>query len=133
MAQIKVVGNAVVFQSAMKLEDLVKIQKYKSDALSVKGGEDGKEILFSVIPVPGCMGEVNASEVVFGQKANDGLATVTAILPVIPEDEAELKEVLADKLGAALTYMNELEAKLPDVLKQVNEERNAVMEAIEIG
>lgn len=133
MAQIKVMGNAVVFQSSMKLEDLELVQKYRSEALSVKGGEEGKEILFTVVPATGTIGDVNDAVVMFGQKSNGGLATVTKLIPCMPDSEGELKELLADKLGAALGYMNKLEETLPAVLEEVKAERAAVMEAIEVA
>ena len=43
MAKIVIAGDAVVVTSAMKLEDIKTIEKYRPKELVLKGGEDGKE------------------------------------------------------------------------------------------
>lgn len=48
MAKIVIAGDAVVVTSAIKLEDLRNIKKYRPAALILKGGEDGKEPIFAV-------------------------------------------------------------------------------------
>lgn len=135
MAKINVMGNAVVFQSAMKLEDLEQVKKYRPEALCVKGGEDGKEILFVCTTAPGTMGDVDDKCVIFGQASHDEekLATITKVVANMPDSQEEIKSLLADKLGAALNYMNKLEASLPAVLEEVKKEREAVLEAIEVA
>lgn len=132
MAKIQVVGNAVVFSSSMKMEDLVKIQKYNSQALTLKDEDD--EVKFICTTNPGTLGCVTNDMVVFGGTSNDDkkVATVTMLLEKEYEPDA-LKEMLADKIGAAMTCMNELEKSLPDVLKKVNEDRAAVMGAISLA
>ena len=42
MAKITIAGDAVVVTSALKLEDIKTIEKYRRNALVLKGGEDGK-------------------------------------------------------------------------------------------
>lgn len=135
MAKIKVMGNAVVFQSEMKLEDIELVKKYRPDALCVKGGADGEEILFVCTTAANGCGDIDNECVVFGGATlDDGKkATVTKLLCDVPGSAGELKELLADKIGAAVTYMNQLEAVLPTVIEEVKAERAAVMEAMEIG
>ena len=48
MAKIVIAGDAVVVTSAMKLEDIKTIEKYRPKELVLKGGEDGKEPIFGV-------------------------------------------------------------------------------------
>lgn len=48
MAKIVIAGDAVVVTSAMKLEDIKTIEKYRPKELVLKGGEDGKEAIHSV-------------------------------------------------------------------------------------
>ncbi len=43
MAKVKTMGQAIVVVSEVKLEDIKKIQKYRPEALVLKGGEDNKE------------------------------------------------------------------------------------------
>ena len=47
MAKITIAGDAAVVTSAMKLEDIKTIEKYRPKELVLKGGEDGKEPIFS--------------------------------------------------------------------------------------
>lgn len=134
MAKIYVCGNAVLFQSEMKLDDLVKIKKYRPEALCVKGGKDNEDLLFVATTAPGCMGDVDADGAIFGKaSAEDGKAIITKVWPDMPDNVEEAKNILADKLGAALNYMNQLESVLPGVLEEVEAEHAAVLEAISIG
>ena len=41
MAKITIAGDAAVVTSAMKLEDIKTIEKYRPKELVLKGGEDG--------------------------------------------------------------------------------------------
>ena len=41
-------GQAIVVVSDVKLEDIKKIEKYRPDALVLKGGEDNKEEIFRI-------------------------------------------------------------------------------------
>ena len=59
MAKIVIAGDAVVVTSAMKLEDIKTIEKYRPKELVLKGGEDGKEPIFGVGTTHGA-GNINA-------------------------------------------------------------------------
>ena len=48
MSKAIIAGEAVVVTSSMKLEDLETIAKYRPEALTLKGGEDGKEPIFAI-------------------------------------------------------------------------------------
>ena len=48
MAKVKTMGQAIVVVSEVKLEDIKKIQKYRPEALVLKGGEDNKEEIFRI-------------------------------------------------------------------------------------
>ena len=58
MAKIKTLGDAVVVVSTLKFEDIKFLEKYRKDALALKGGEDNKEIIFRV----GASGTPSANE-----------------------------------------------------------------------
>ena len=49
MAKITIAGDAAVVTSAMKLEDIKTIEKYRPKELVLKGGEDGKEPIFCLL------------------------------------------------------------------------------------
>lgn len=58
MAKIVIAGDAIVVTSAMKLEDIKTIEKYRPNALTLMGGEDGKEPIFAIGTTEGC-GNIN--------------------------------------------------------------------------
>lgn len=131
MAKINVIGDAVVVTSAMKLEDIRLIKKYRPKALVLSEEIDGvKEPVFA-ISVSEC-GEISEYGASFSGETRDDekKATITTVLKGAP---ADLKEYLADKLGGALMKLNKLEEQLPAVLAEIAAEKQAVMEQITIA
>ena len=70
MAKITIAGDAAVVTSAMKLEDIKTIEKYRPKELVLKGGEDGKEPIFAVGTTNGA-GNINAFGASFGAETRD--------------------------------------------------------------
>ena len=101
MAKIVIAGDAVVVTSAMKLEDIKTIEKYRPKELVLKGGEDGKEPIFGVGTTHGA-GNINAVGASFGSETRDDdkLACITLFLDGVTGD---VKDWVADRLGAAIT------------------------------
>lgn len=130
MANIVIAGDAVVVKSSLKLEEIQTIAKYQPKALTLMGGEDGKEPIFSV-GTSTDSGDITVYGASFGRADADGKATITLVTPGIPNEK--VKEWVADKLGAAITNLNALEAKLPDVLSGIAAQRAAVMENITVA
>ena len=133
MAKITIAGNAAVITSAVKLEDIKTIAKYRPEALVLKGGEDGKEAIFAVSVARNGVGEIGTYGAVFGAEThNDGkFATVTVGIPDI--GDADIKEVVADKFGGALAKLNALEDTLPDVIAAIDAEKTTVLDSITIA
>lgn len=131
MAKIVIAGDAVVITSAMKLEDLRNIKKYRPQALILKGGEDGKEPIFAVEVTTG-NGDINQYGAAFGAATRDEakLATITLVAPGV---EGDIKEFVADKLGSALINLNKLEETLPTVVQAIAAEKAQVMGAISVA
>lgn len=131
MATIKVTGGAVVITSAMTLEALRTIAKYRPKALTLMGGEDGKEPVFAVNIAHGGAGSVNQYGASFSPETNDagGKATITAIVTGIAGD---IKEAIADSFGATIINLNKLEATLPAALEEINAEKAAVLSNITV-
>lgn len=131
MAKVTIAGDAVVVTSAVKLEDLRNLAKYRPDALILKGGEDGKEPVFAISVVNGS-GSINQYGASFGAATRDEakLATLTMVATGV---DADIKEFVADKLGCALTNLNKLEATLPAVVQEIAAEKKAVMDAITVA
>lgn len=132
MAKIVIAGDAVVVTSALKLEDIKTIEKYRPDELTLKGGEDGKEPIFRVGTTAG-EGNINSVGASFGHEASDGsgLACITMLKKGVKADE--VKEWVADTLGSAITNLNTLEAKLPAVLAEIADQKATVMENITVA
>ena len=130
MAKIVIAGDAVVVKSSLKLEDIKTIAKYQPKALTLMGGEDGKEPIFAV-GVSTDAGDITVYGASFGRADAEGKAIITMVTPGVPTEKA--KEWVADKLGAAITNLNALEAKLPGVLADIAAERAVVMENISVA
>lgn len=133
MAKITIAGDAVVITSSMKLEDLKTIAKYRPKALNLRGGEDGKELIYSVaVGRDGSNGEINKNGAVFTSATHDDakLATITMYAA---HTENDIKEVVADQIGAAIINLSKLEETLPAVLDEITAEKAAVMDSISVA
>lgn len=131
MANVLIAGDAVVVTSALKLEDLRLIKKYRPSALVLKGGEDGKEPIFAVDVTNG-NGDINQYGAAFGSatRNEDKLATITLVATGV---EGDIKEFVADKLGTALINLSKLEETLPDVVESIQAEKAQIMDSINIA
>lgn len=131
--KIAIVGNAVVVTSELRLEDIQLLEKYKPEALIVRGGEDGKEPMFRIASTVAA-GNINDYGASFNGVTRDGSgkATVTLGLPVVEGGVDELRSVVADALGEAVLYIQKLESELPAVIEDVKAKRAALMESITI-
>ena len=132
MAKIVIAGEAVVITSSLKLEDIKAIEKYRPNDLVLKGGEDGKEPIFRIGATTGA-GSINSVGASFGREASDGsgLACITMVKTGVPTDN--IKEWVADSLGSAITNLNALEEKLPEVLTAINTQKATVMANITVA
>lgn len=131
MAKIVVAGDAVVITSDMKLEDIKTIKKYRPEALVLKGGEDGKEPIFRLGVCNGA-GSITKYGAEFGAETHDEdkKAMMTLILDT---DKENVKEVVADTVGAYVMTLNKLEATLPAVLDDIKAEKERIMNNITIA
>lgn len=132
MAKITIAGDAVVVTSALKLEDIKTIEKYRRDALVLKGGEDGKELIFAIGTTDGC-GNINEVGASFGRETHDDekLAVITMCTGV--GTSGDIKEWVADRIGRAIINLNKLEEKLPAVLDEIAAEKAQVMSNITVA
>ncbi len=129
MAKISVAGNAVVVTSSLKLEDIKKVAKYRPSALTLMGGEDGKEPIYAIEAVNG-EGSINRNGASFGAETRTHkLATLTMIAPRVDD---EITEYIADYFGDSLDYLAALEASIPEVLAEIDESRQRVIDSISV-
>ena len=130
MAQIKVVGDAVVVESAATLETLKKVEKYRPKKLYLYA-EDGKTPTFRVATTKG-VGCINANGASFGGASRDGSGRATITLG-IPSDVTNVTDYIEDVIGASIIRLNEVEAGLDSVIAEIEAEREAVRSAITLA
>lgn len=131
MAKIVIAGDAIVVTSALTLEDIRTIEKYRPKELTLKGGEDGKEPIFAIGTTTGA-GNINGVGASFGRESHDDqkLATITMCTNGVTGD---VREWVADHIGTAIIYLNKLEEKLPDVLEEIADEKAEVLSNITVA
>ena len=131
MAKIVIAGEAVVVTSAIKLEDLRKVAKYRPDALVLKGGEDGKEPVFRIGVCSGT-GKINKYGAEFGAETHDDakLATITLVTDAL---EGDIREAVAEAIGASILNLNKLEETIPAVLAEIDAEKAAILGNITVA
>ena len=131
MAKVVIAGNAVVINSTIKFEDIKKVAKARPTALTLMGGEDNKEPIFTIGTCSCTNGVINANGALFGSatRDDDRLATITMVV----EGEGDIKEFVAEEFGAALINLSKLEEKLPAVIEEINAEKDAVLGSITVA
>lgn len=130
MAKIKVLNDVAVINSTVKLVDLERVAKYRPEALKVYESDGEKKKLVFKVSVTNDDGCINEFSVSFGKETRTGgLATVNFTIPAKTED---VKEYLADKYGAALNYLAQIEGSIPGVIAEINAARDAIKADIEI-
>ena len=131
MARITVAGESVVVTSAITLENYRMIAKYRPAKLVLKGGDDGKEPIFAVGVATNPRGSINKMGAEFGSEAHDGTGRATITFD-LHQTDGDVKEAVAEKVGAAIIYLNKLEETLPDVVNEIAAEKAAVLENISV-
>lgn len=127
MATIKVIGNAVVIESAIKFADIEQVKKYRPDALTLTDEE--KNPLFRIDV--GSKPQANEFGIVFDGKTHDenGYATYTQL---IPATGGNVKDAIADIYGKTVLLLTKYEEAFPAVLADIKAEREAVLDSIKL-
>lgn len=128
--KVTAAGEAIVITSALALEDIKTVAKYRPKELTLFGGDDGKEPLFAI--AVGSIGNVNAYGASFNAatRNEEKKAQITLFMP---KDVKDVKEFISDKYGAALVSLEKLEEKLPGVIEEINAEKARIQANIEIA
>lgn len=130
MAKIVIAGDAVVVTSSLTLDDIRKVEKYRPDALILKGGEDNKEPIFAVSTAKS--GYINKNGVAFASESHDDkkLAQITMTLG---ETDGDVKATVADKIGASVEMLGQIEKTLPEVIADIDAKKKAIIESITVA
>lgn len=123
-AAIKIVGGVAVIESALKLEDIKKLAKYRPAALRLfEGTGKDKEEVF-VIGAGRGYGSISTYGASFGgHTTTDGKATITI---EIPEGTEDPKAYIADKVGVAILNLNKVEAQFEAANADIDQEIAAI-------
>lgn len=131
-ATIAVVGEAVVITSNLLLEDIKSVAKYRPEKLQLKGGEDGKDVVFVIGVAPNARGSINSVGAEFGNIPQDGTGCATITIDRPRVDGMGTKEAVAERIGTAILDINKMEAILPAVIEEIANEKAAIMENITV-
>lgn len=126
MAKITVAGTAVIVTSALKLDDIKLIEKYRPDALVLKGGEDGNDPVFRIATTTEGHGSINRLGVEF-DSATDNEEKLAAVTVIREGGFGEnVKATVSDAYGLAVLNLNKLERQLEGALREIAEEKAAI-------
>ena len=129
MANVVIAGNAAVITSTLKLEDIKVIEKYRPKALTLMGGEDGKEEIFKLGSTADA-GYLSAFGASFGFETRDAAKLATMTIDITKCGAGDPKEYVADLYGGALMNLAKIEAELPAVIAEINDDKAAVLASI---
>jgi hypothetical protein len=127
MAKIKVIGNAAVVTSSVKVADLQKLGKFKPASLKLIDKET-KDELFAIGIGSASLNKFGAS---FPVADKDGFAEMTLVIPESVKADAK-KAYVEDTYGYALLNLNKVEAQIADTLEVVAGDFAAISENIEV-
>ena len=133
MSKCVVAGDVVVITSAMKMADLKKIKKYRKPALTLRGGEDGKEPIFAVDVNETGKGSISPYGVGFNSESRDGQYLSSITVPLNLHPGMSVAESVAEEYGTAINLLNQLEATLPAVVEAIDAEKATIMESVTIA
>lgn len=129
--KVTVSGEAVVVTSALTLKDIENVKKGNKAALTLMGGKDNKEPIFSIDVAKNGSGTISDNGIEFAPVARgtDKLATVTVVASGIED----IKAWFADKYGAALANLVALEEALPAVAEEIATQKQAILDSITVA
>lgn len=130
--KITITADAYALTSDLAVKDIELLKKYNPDALKIKD-EEGNE-KFAVSYSEG-KPSIAAFGVTFGGKTRDeaGKATITGTIPSDVRTAESAKEFVAEKFGAVVVYLKQLEASVPEAAKKIADERKALVDSITVA
>ena len=129
MSKVKIVGNAVVITSDLKVEEILKVKKFTKSGLKLRD-EKGNEI-FAIDYCPGANGNTSEHGIVYSEVNAEGYAQVSLLMAedVKPEDRMN---VLLDDYAIALGNLNTLETYIREAATELNSTVENIKNAIEV-
>ena len=129
MAKINIAGSSIVLKSAVTLEALKKLTKYRPAALDLR--DDKEKLLFKVGVAAEGKGSISDKAVYFAPvtHAEGGFATITLDIPANVKDA---KDYAADLLANVFTQLTAMEKTILEASKSVDEDKAAMLEQISV-
>ena len=125
-AQAVIIGSSCVIKSALTPDEIKQLKKLSPESL-ILTDEDGEPI-FALDIDESTPGDINKIGACFGNATSaDGKATITIVLDPTAENPVEL---VYEKLGTALSYLDEMETQLADVLPSLAEKEARIRDMI---
>ena len=130
--KLTITGDAYALTSDVKVKEIQLLKKHNPSALKIMDEEKNEK--FAIDFAEG-KSSVSTFGITFGGTTRDanGFATVTGTLPQGLNTADSAKEYLADKFGAVVAYLKQLEASIPEAVKKVSDERKALLDGITVA
>lgn len=123
--RIAIIADKFAVNSSIKLEDIELLKKYKPDALKIRD-EEGND-LFAIDYKAG-QPSISKFGVTFSAVA--GRTAKVALTGEIPAGTSNPKEFVADRVGVAVDYINQLENEIPAVVETIKATRKTLMDGM---
>ena len=131
MSKIKIAGNAVVVESALKLEDIKTVKRYNEAALVLMEGEgEYKEPVIAIDVAGNPKGRIKSNAAALGGVTANRHALITF---VVPGAAADIKKWVGENLTGAVMKLNKLEKSVAEALVKITADQKAVMDAITVA
>ena len=128
MANVKIIGNAMVLTSDLKVEELNTVKKYTKDGLKLKD-EKGNEI-FSIACTPG-HSSISSYGVSYGEENAEGYAQASLVLDESIKAEERMATVL-DNYAIAIGNLKTLETYIREAYTGINKTVEEIKDSIEV-
>ena len=128
MANVKIVGNAVVLTSDLTVEEIAKVKKFTKNGLKLKD-EKGNDI-FEIVYSPG-HSSISDYGINYGEVNAEGYAQATLMLDESIKPENRL-DVVLDCYAIALGNIRTLETYIREAATEVNSTVEAIKSSIEV-
>ena len=125
--KVKVVGDAFVLESSVKVSDFELLKKHKPSALRITD-EEGNDV-FAVDYSAG-KGSISKFGITFNGVSRDEKPTLI-YTGILPANTANAKEFVADVIAPAYANLKEIEANIAEDAKEVADERKKLVDSIE--
>jgi hypothetical protein len=129
MSKVKIVGNAVVITSDLKVEEILKVKKFTKSGLKLRD-EKGNEI-FAIDYCSGANSSISEHGVVYGEMNAEGYAQVSLLMAEDVKAEDRMNVIL-DNYAIALGNLNTLETYIRETATELNETVENIKSGIEV-